>query len=73
MTHPLVVAITGASGVIYGVELLKALKELAQPAHLIVSEAAVRTLQIETEMSLDEVKDLAEVVYPNKDIAASVK
>lgn len=72
MNHPLVVAITGASGVIYGVELLRALKTLAQPAHLIVSEAAVRTLQIETELSLDEVRALADVVHANKDIAASV-
>ena len=40
MTLPLVVAITGATGVVYGVELLRALKDLGQPAHLILSEAA---------------------------------
>ena len=37
---PLVVAITGATGVIYGIEMLRALKELGQETHLILSEAA---------------------------------
>ncbi len=71
MSHPLIVALTGASGVIYGVDLLRALKTLGVPAHLIVSEAAARTLKLETEISLDEVRALAEVVYSNKDIAAA--
>ncbi len=37
---PLVVAITGATGVIYGVEMLRVLKEIGQETHLILSEAA---------------------------------
>ncbi len=69
---PLVVAITGATGVIYGVELLRALHRLGEPVHLILSEAAAMNLAIETDASLDEVKALAEVVYPNKDIGAAV-
>ncbi|MDP6343784.1 MAG: UbiX family flavin prenyltransferase [Alphaproteobacteria bacterium] len=71
MTLPLVVAMTGASGVVYGVELLKALRDLQTPAHLIISESAGRNLAIETDYGLDEVRELAEVVYPNKDIAAA--
>ncbi len=69
---PLVVAISGASGVIYGVELLRALKELGQETHLIMSEAACMILSIETDYSLEEVKTLAKVVYNNKDVGAAV-
>lgn len=72
MTLPLVVAITGASGVIYGVELLRVLKQLGQPAHLILSEAAGLNLAIETETTLEEVRALASVVYSNKDVSAAV-
>lgn len=72
MRLPLIVAITGATGVIYGVEMLRVLKELGQETHLILSEAAGMNLAIETEYSLDEVKALADVVYPNKDVGAAV-
>lgn len=72
MTLPLVVAITGATGAIYGVELLRVLKELDQETHLILSEAAGLNLAIETDYALDEVKSLASVVYPNKDVGAAV-
>lgn len=72
MSLPLVVAITGASGVIYGVEMLRVLKELGQETHLIVSDAACKNLAIETEYSLDEVKAMANMVYDNNDIGASV-
>ena len=72
MTLPLVVGISGASGVIYGVELLKTLKNLGHPAHLIISEAGERNLEIETEYTPDEVKSLADVVYDVGDMAAAV-
>jgi 4-hydroxy-3-polyprenylbenzoate decarboxylase len=72
MTLPLVVAITGATGVIYGVELLRVLKTLGQPTHLILSESAGLNLTIETDVTLDEVRSLASVVYSNKDVGAAV-
>lgn len=72
MSHPIVVAITGATGVIYGVELLKALRDLNEPTHLILSDSAVRNIHTETEYRIEEVKEMAEVVYNNKDIGASV-
>lgn len=72
MTLPLVVAITGASGVVYGVEMLKALKEVGQPTHLILSEAAVQNIDIETDYRADEVRRLADTVYSNKDVGAAV-
>lgn len=72
MTLPLIVAITGATGVIYGVELLRVLKDLGQPTHLILSEAAGLNLSIETDYSLEEIRALATVVHSNKDVGASV-
>jgi flavin prenyltransferase len=72
MSLPLVVAITGATGVIYGVEMLRVLKDLGQETHLIVSEAAGMNLAIETDYTLDDVKALASVVYNNKDVGAAV-
>jgi 4-hydroxy-3-polyprenylbenzoate decarboxylase len=72
MTLPLVVAITGATGVIYGVELLRVLKSLGQPTHLILSESAGLNLSIETDVSIEEVRSLADVVYSNKDVGAAV-
>ena len=72
MNLPLVVAITGATGVIYGVELLRALKAVRVPTHLILSEAAGTNFAIESELSVAEVKALADVVHNNKDLAAAI-
>lgn len=72
MNRPLIIAITGATGVIYGVELLRILKRLNVPRHLILSEAAIRNLGIETELTARDVRALADVVYSNKDIGAAV-
>jgi 4-hydroxy-3-polyprenylbenzoate decarboxylase len=72
MALPLVVGISGATGVIHGVELLRALQRLGQPAHLIISEMAVRTLALETDIPLEEVRALATVSYSIKDLAAAV-
>lgn len=72
MSLPLVVAITGASGVIYGVEMLKVLRRIGQPTHLILSEAAIQNLDIETEYRSEQVKRLADKVYSNKDVGAAV-
>ena len=72
MNLPIVVGITGASGVIYGVEILRALKTLEVPTHLIITDAGARTLILETEIALAEIKALADVVHSNRDIAASI-
>lgn len=72
MSLPLVVGITGASGVIYGVELLKALQNTDVEVHLILSESAGRNLVIETNHTLEEVRSLADVLHRNKDVGAAV-
>ena len=69
---PVIVGISGATGIVYGIETLRALKALGQTAHLIISEAGVRTLDLECEMSLDDLRGLADTVYSVKDIGASI-
>ena len=72
MSAPLIIGISGATGVIYGIEALRALKEIGHPVHLIVSEMGQRTIGIETEYSMEEVRALAEETYSNKNLAAAV-
>jgi len=72
MSLPLVVAITGATGVIYGVELMRVLQKLEVPTHLILSDSAVRNIHIETEYSAEEIRGMAQEVYNHKNIGASV-
>ena len=68
----LVVAICGASGVGYGIELLKALKEAKVETHLILSEWAEKLVKEETDVSLKEVKKLASKVYGYKEMDAAL-
>lgn len=72
MSLPMVVAITGATGVIYGIELLRVLKEVGVPTHLVLSESAIRNIALETDYSLEDVRGLADKVHNNKDIGAAV-
>ncbi|QLH41163.1 MAG: UbiX family flavin prenyltransferase [Defluviicoccus sp.] len=71
MTLPLLVGMCGATGVVYGIELLRALRRYDQPAHLIISEMAARTLALETDLSLDDVRALATEVHSIRDLAAA--
>jgi len=68
----LIVGITGASGVRYGVRLLELLRELPVDSHLVLSRAAEMTLAYETDLKLAEVKALADVVYPVADVGAAI-
>lgn len=68
----IVLGISGASGVIYGVRMLETLRRIGIETHLVISEAAVRNLGIETHYTLSEVESLASFVYDVKDIGASI-
>jgi len=68
---PLLVGITGASGVVYGVRLLELLRACNVETHLIVSRAAQMTLAYETSFKLADVERLATVVHSNNDIGAA--
>ncbi len=68
----LVVGISGASGVIYGIRLLELLRELPVESHLVMSRSAEVTLAYETDRKVAQVLDLADRVYGNEDLAAAV-
>jgi 4-hydroxy-3-polyprenylbenzoate decarboxylase len=72
MALPLIVGISGASGAIYGVRLLEALRQAKVPSHLVVSKSAALTLKEECDLSVNQVRDLADVNYSNGDIGAAV-
>ncbi|MBF0267324.1 MAG: UbiX family flavin prenyltransferase [Alphaproteobacteria bacterium] len=68
----MVVAITGASGAVYGIEALKALRSAKIPTHLVLSQAATQTIKLETKTNDQAVRDLADQVYDEGDIAAAI-
>ena len=72
MTDRLIVAITGASGVQYGIRLLQVLRASPLETHLIMSKSAKVTLAYETDLKVAEVEALADQVHSNDDIAACV-
>jgi len=67
---PLLVAMTGATGAIYGVRLLETLRDLDIETHLIVSRWAEATIRTETDRPPADVRSLASVVYDEDDLAA---
>ena len=68
----LVVGISGASGVIYGVRALEVLRELGIETHLVMSRSAEVTLAHETRLKVATVRKLAAVVYDNANMAAAI-
>ncbi|MGH6998973.1 MAG: UbiX family flavin prenyltransferase [Phenylobacterium sp.] len=68
----LVVGVSGASGVAYGLRALDACRELGVESHLIFSKAAALTLAQETSLSLAEVNARADVTHKVGDVGASI-
>tara|TARA_R110002094_G_scaffold147992_5_gene136852 strand:- start:601 stop:1170 length:570 start_codon:yes stop_codon:yes gene_type:complete len=68
----LIVGISGASGIIYGIRLLEFLKELDIESHLVMSKAAAVTAGLETDRKISEINKLADVVHKVDDIGASI-
>jgi 4-hydroxy-3-polyprenylbenzoate decarboxylase len=67
----LVVGLTGASGIQFGVRLLEILKPLPIETHLIVSKSAHRVRQLETNLTAKDLKALADVVHAFEDIGCA--
>ena len=68
----LIIGITGATGVIYGIRLLRTLRDRPDiETHLIITQAGERTIAIETEHGADDVRLLADYSYRSDDIAAA--
>lgn len=68
----LVVGISGASGVTYGVRVLDALRELGVESHLVVTRAALLTLSQETDLTPDDLTGRADVVHKLADVGATI-
>mgnify|MGYP001816076063 CR=1 FL=1 len=69
----LIVGISGASGIIYGIRLLEILRDLPGiETHLVMSHAAKRTALLETDWELDKIEGLAAEVHGFRDIAAAI-
>lgn len=68
----LIVGISGASGIVYGVRLLELLRDAAIETHLVLSKAAQITLASELDRRISEIQTLADVVHPVNDLGASI-
>lgn len=69
----LIVGISGASGVVYGIRLLDVLRDVPDvETHLVLSTAGATTIGLETDFTAEQVKQLADVTYRFKDIAAPI-
>lgn len=67
-----IVGITGATGVIYGVRLLARLRDASVETHVVISRWGARTLQHETRYSREDVEALATVAYRPDDLGAAI-
>jgi flavin prenyltransferase len=68
----LIIGISGASGIVYGVRVLEALRRIDVETHLVMTKAAQITLAHEMSLKVADVQALADVVYRPEDIAASI-
>ncbi len=72
MSRQIILAITGASGAVYGIQALEILRSLGHKTHLIVSHAARQTIEQETGRTADEIAAMASFTYDPADIGAPV-
>ena len=68
----IIVGITGATGVIYGVRAIEALSAMGVETHLVVTQSAAKNLALETDYTVEHVKSMASVVYDVDDVGASI-
>ena len=68
----LIVAISGASGAVYGVRALQVLRELGVETHLVVTNAALETIRLETDFEISEIFALATETHRVDDIASKI-
>lgn len=68
----LIVGITGASGTIYGIEMLKILANAGVETHLVMTKSALLTMRLETDYKPDEVRSLASYTHSPGDMGAAI-
>jgi 4-hydroxy-3-polyprenylbenzoate decarboxylase len=72
MAKRIVIGISGASGVIYGIKMLSLLQEKDFQTHLIISESGRQNIEIETSYKADDVSAMADYTYDNRDVGAAL-
>jgi 4-hydroxy-3-polyprenylbenzoate decarboxylase len=72
MKKRIIIGVSGASGVIYGVRMLSLLREMDFETHLIISEAGKKNIEIETGYKANEVEAMASYNYDNRDVGAAL-
>ncbi|MCR9185575.1 MAG: UbiX family flavin prenyltransferase [Halieaceae bacterium] len=72
MAQRIIVGISGASGIVYGVRALELLRDCGVETHLVITKSAELTLHHELDMSLDALKALASEVHPIRNVGASI-
>ncbi|MBW1785663.1 MAG: UbiX family flavin prenyltransferase [Deltaproteobacteria bacterium] len=72
MPKRIVIGISGASGVIYGIRMLQRLQDKEFETHLVISEAGRTNIEIETDLKSSDVEGLADRVYDNKNMGAAL-
>jgi 4-hydroxy-3-polyprenylbenzoate decarboxylase len=73
MPERLVVGISGASGVIYGIRLLEVLRDVLKvETHLVITTAARQTISQETDWAVKDIEALAHTHYGNNEIGATI-
>lgn len=69
----IIVGISGASGVVLGYNMLKALRlHSGYEIHLVISEGGKVNFDLETDLKIEDIEGLADVVHDNKNLAASI-
>lgn len=69
----IIVGISGATGVIMGYKLLKVLRAVPDcEIHLVLSEGAIKNFELETDISIEDVKALAHFAHDNRNLAAAI-
>lgn len=68
----IIVGISGASGIIYGIRTLELLRAAGVETHLVISKAAEMTLAYESELTAKDLRGLADHYHPSTDIGASI-
>jgi flavin prenyltransferase len=68
----IIVGISGATGIIYGVRILKALRTCGVETHLVITQSAVKNMIIETEYTVADLESLAHTVYDVEDVGGAI-
>ncbi len=73
MNKEIILGISGASGVQYGIRILETLKQMdGYETHLVISESAKKLIEIETDYSIGEIENMADHVYADDDFTAPI-